>query len=224
MSRLALLCLLLVPSFASAQTLSVISGLFKSVNSIGFSVNGGTILGDTELDPTCLGGGVCGMGIEVFLDLPSPEAVELELGLGTSFLRGFEAVEPTLDLRGSLRTLPVISVYVTRPGILGTSRVQPFAGLNVGFAQLWNARAYDAEGVQHELDGEAFEFGATAGAFVNVTSVSGLFVEMSLRQRRFDSLDWNLAGPALPAGWPRQLNASTLLVSVGWQFWVAEDD
>ena len=223
MLRLLLLVVLVLPASASAQTLSVISGLFKSVNSIGFSVNGGTILGESDLDPDCLGGGVCGMAIEVFLDLPSPEAVELELGLGTSFLRGFASNEPTLDLRGSVRTLPFVSVYVTRPNVLGSSFFQPYAGLTFGFSQLWNARAYDPDGVQYKLDGEAFEVGAALGVYANVSSVSGFFLEASIRQRRFDSLDWSLAGPALPAGWPRELNVSAALVSVGWQFWIAEE-
>ena len=212
---------LLLAAPVQAQTLDVLSGLFDSVNSIAFSAGGGAVLGESAIDPTCFDIGLCGMALEVFLDLPSPEAVDLELGLGTSFLRGFAASEPSLDLRGSVRTLPFISVYLTRLGTLGERwPVQPYAGLNFGYAQLWNARGYDADGVQYEVGGEAFEVGATAGVFVNVGGASGLFLEASLRQRRFDSLDWSLPGGVLPDGWPRDLNASTLFVNVGWQFWI----
>lgn len=223
MRRVLVLVGLMLPATASAQ-ISVITGLFDSVNSIAFSVTGGTIVGDTELDPECLGGGLCGMALEVFLDLPSPEGTELELGLGTSFLRGFAAREPSLDLRGAVRTLPFVSVFATRPHALGSLALQPYAGLSVGFAQLWNARAYDAAGVQYGVSGEAFEYGLTMGAYVGAPPFTGLFVEASVRQRRFDSLDWSLSGTALPAGWPRELNVSTVLVGVGWQFRLGEED
>ncbi|MEP0546088.1 MAG: hypothetical protein ABJF88_04090 [Rhodothermales bacterium] len=223
MLRLLLGLVLLAPTAASAQIMSAVTGLFDSVNSIAFSVSGGQIVGDTELDADCLGGGVCAMGIEVLLDLPSPEGIVLELGLGTRFLRGFGATEPTLDLRGSVRTLPEVSVYVTRPEVMGRRVVQPYAGLNFGFAQLWNMRGYDAEGTQYEVDSEAFEVGATVGAFLDVAVLSGLFVEATYRHRRFDSLDWSIPGaPVLPPGWPRELNVSTALVTVGWQFRLTE--
>lgn len=223
MLRLLLGLLLLIPTAASAQIMSAVTGLFDSVNSIAFSVSGGLIVGDTELDADCLGGGVCAMGIEVLLDLPSPEGIELELGLGTRFLRGFGTKEPTLDLRGSVRTLPEVSVYATRPEVMGHRVVQPYAGLNFGFAQLWNVRGYDPEGTQYEVDSEAFEVGVTVGAFLNMAVLSGLFVEGTYRHRRFDSLDWSIPGsPVLPAGWPRELNVSTALVTVGWQFRLTE--
>ncbi len=223
MLRLLLGLLLLVPTAASAQIMSAVTGLFDSVNSIAFSVGGGQIVGDTELEADCLGGGICAMGIEVLLDLPSPEGVVLELGLGTRFLRGFGATEPSLDLRGSVRTLPEVSVYATRPEMMGRHVIQPYAGLNFGFAQLWNVRGYDAEGTQYEVDSEAFEVGVTVGAYLDVDVLRGLFVEGTYRHRRFDSLDWSIPGaPVLPAGWPRELNVSTALVTVGWQFRLTE--
>lgn len=223
MGRLLALVCFLLPASASAQFVGAVTGLFESVNSIGFSVSAGPVVHGTELSPDCLGGALCGMTAEVFLDLPAPEGIVLELGLGTSFLRRLASDEPTLDLRGSVRTLPAVSVYVTRPGFLGSSRWQPYAGMNFGFAQLWNARAYDPDGVQYELSGEAFEYGATLGVYLETPPVTGLFVEASLRQRRFDSLGWRLPGDALPAGWPRAINASTFLVSVGWQFRIADE-
>ena len=224
MIRALVLVVFLVPASASAQFVGAVTGLFESVNSIAFSVSAGPIVHGSELAPDCLGGALCGMTAEVFLDLPAPEGTVLELGLGTSFLRRLASDEPTLDLRGSVRTLPAVSVYVTRPGLLGSSRWQPYAGMNFGFAQLWNARAYDPDGVQYELSGEAFEYGATLGVYLETPPVTGLFVEASLRQRRFDSLGWKLPGDALPEGWPRAINASTLLLSVGWQFRIADDE
>lgn len=216
------LCLFLLPGPASAQLVGAVTGLFDSVNSIAFSVNAGPVVHDTELAPDCLGATLCGMAIEVLLDLPSPEGMGLELGLGTAFLRRLASDEPSLDLRGAVRTLPVVSVYVTRPALLGSGRWQPYAGLNFGFAQLWNARAYDPDGLQYEVSGEAFEYGGALGVYFNTPPVTGLFVEASLRQRRFDSLAWKLPDGVLPAAWPRSLDVSTFLVSVGWQFRLAE--
>ena len=217
--------MLFVPTTASAQIMSAVTGLFDSVNSIAFSVGGGQLVGDSELNADCLGGGICAMGIEVLLDLPSPDGVVFELGLGTRFLRGFGAKEPTLDLRGSVRTLPVVSVYATRPEVMGRRVVQPYVGLNFGFSQLWNVRGYDAAGTQYEIDSEAFEVGVTVGAYLDVDLLRGLFIEGTYRHRRFDSLDWSIPGePVLPAGWPRELNVSTALVTVGWQFWLTSDE
>lgn len=217
--------LVLLAAPATAQVTGIISGLFDSVNSIGFAVHGGVLTADPGLGGACLGEGVCGMSIEVYLDLPAPEGTTFELGLGTGFLRGFEAEALTLDLRTAVRTLPSISVYASRDHLFGSTAVVPYAGLNVGFAQLWNARAYDPAGAQYKVNAEAFEFGATLGLYFDVSPVRGLFLETAYRQRHFDSIDWAFPGePVLPDDWPRALDLSSWVVSVGWQFRLTREE
>jgi hypothetical protein len=206
---------------ARAQ-LDFLTGAFDKVNSVTLSVQGGGIPGSgtlTTRDSDCWGGGVCGMAAEVLIDLPGVGGTELELGLGTGYLRGFRAREESLDLRGSLRSFPVVSAYATLPEVKGLARIQPYAGLSVGVSSLWNARGYDARGTVFGVEGETLDFGATGGVYV--TPLGGLFVEGAYRVRRFESVTWDLPAAAeerLPAGWPRSLDASGWTMSLGWQF------
>jgi hypothetical protein len=207
---------------ASAQ-FGAFEALFKSVNSLTFYVHGGDVIGASEVATECAGFGLCGMGAEVLIDLPTVHGVHFEMGLGTNFIRGFASREPSMDLRGSLRTLPMISVYGSRAGLLGTPAITPYAGVNFGLSTLWNTRAYDDTGAVYEMRGETFEYGVAAGFYLSGGPLPGLFMEGSYRQRRFASLDWGFPGPrVLPANWPRELDMSGWLVSVGWQFRLKE--
>ncbi len=143
-----------------------------------------------------------------------PAAWGLELGLGADYLTGFVARDPGLDLRGSMRGLPNLSAYASPPVAWGV--FQPYLGLGVGFVQLWNVQGYDAEGRQYDLAGDTFQLGAMAGLYHD----SGFFLEAAYRNRNFRSVRWGLPSgvEAVPAGWPRALDLSALLVSVGYQF------
>lgn len=200
--------------------MDAIEGLFSSVNSITFFVQSGNLARTDVLTTHCDPLGLCGMGAEVLIDLPSPQGSELELGLSTSFLRGFTAAESSLDLRGALRILPLVSVYATKRDLLGWDGLNPYVGVNAGLSTLWNAQAYDADGRPYALAGEAFEYGLTAGAFINLPPARGLFVEGSYRVRRYPSLMWTLpeGETVLPPGWPPALDVSGWLLTAGWQF------
>jgi len=214
----ALALLLLAPVPAQAQVTGIIAGLFRSVNSIAFSAGGGGFLG-ADAVPDCGALGACSLHLEVFLDLPAPEGVTLELGLGTDVLRGFALAEPSLDFRGSARSLPLVSVYASSDRFPGGAVAVPYAGLRAGFSQLWNARAYDAAGAAYRVDGEAFEVGALAGVSLEAAPLRGLYLEASVQQRRFDALNWGFPGPPqLPERWPRSLDLSTWQLALGWQF------
>lgn len=215
----AALCAAATPAHAQLEFLT---DVFKEVNSVALSVQGGGMPGSGHLTTRgsdCPGGGVCGMFAEVLIDLPNVGGTELELGLGTGYLRGFRAREESLDLHGSMRSFPVVSAYASLPEIAGRARLQPYAGLSVGASQLWNARGYDPQGTVFGVEGETLEFGATAGVFV--TPLGGLFLEGAYRVRRFESITWELPEAAeerLPPDWPRSLGASGWTVSLGWQF------
>jgi hypothetical protein len=156
----------------------------------------------------------------VLINLPSPTFATLELALGTSFLRGFEAKEPTLDLRGAARSLPTVSLYAS---LNQSSAVSPYIGINFGVLQLWNVRAYDPAGAQYSVTGETYEYGGGLGLYLE-RWVRGLYAEASYRRRTFSSLNWGFPGgvSTLPAGWPRALNLSGVQFSLGWQIPVSE--
>lgn len=162
--------------------------------------------------------GVIGLGTEVLLSLPqvAGSSSEFELGLGTNFFRGFAAVEPTLDLRASIRTLPQISVYTIFVGLAENSPIQPYAGVTFGFAELWNARGYDREGNVFELTADTYEIGATGGLYMDWAALKGLYVEVGYRVRNFESLNWSTE--TIPVNWPRSIDTSGWIVNVGWQF------
>lgn len=196
--------------------------VFEEVNSVTIAVQSARIPGTHGLrarDGECLDIGLCGMTAEVLIDLPSVGGQELELGLGTSFLRGFESTEPTLDLHGSLRSFPTLTAYLSLPEGWGLGIAEPYAGASFGLAALWNARGYDEGGMEFEVEAETIEYGVSAGLYL--IRPSGLFIEGAYRWRRFESVDWEFpdaAGNVLPAGWPRDLDLSGWVVSLGWQF------
>jgi hypothetical protein len=223
----AALVLALLPAPAAAQ-LDFLTGIFDNVNSVTVALQGGRILDRDHLverESKCLGIGLCGMAAEVLIDLPSAGGADLELGLGASFLRGFEAVEPTLDLHASLRSFPTLAAYAALPERLGLGIFDPYAGVSFGLTELWSARGYDAEGLEYEVEGSTFDLGVGAGVYL--LRPRGLFIEASYRWRDFGSVDWvfpDEAEPRLPEGWPRELNLSGWMLSIGWQFRLRDAD
>lgn len=213
--RRLVLAVFLIPTVAHAQVLDIMSGLFDSVNSVAFNGRGGLFTSDGALQATGPGGTTQGLGVEVLLDLPSPEGVFLELGLGTHVMGSYEAREPSLDLRGSIRTLPHLAVYAAGFG-LDTPAVTPYLGVGFGVAELWNTTGYAADGTAYAVESTAYELTASAGVAVQTRPFDGLFVQVDADWRRFEGLRWD--GSPLPDGWPRSIDASTWSVAVGWQF------
>ncbi|NNF58067.1 MAG: hypothetical protein HKN04_07475 [Rhodothermaceae bacterium] len=218
--RLFGMLLLLAPLPARAQFMDVVSGLFDSVNAIVFYGQVGALTNNEDIEGTVANLGTAGLGAEVLIDLPSVGNTYFELGLGTSLTRGFDAAEPSLDLRGSLRTLPTIAVYASQLGLPDDSPILPYVGAGFGFSELWNARGYTEDGTIIPVDADTYEFGASAGFYVNAGPFRGFYTEAGYRQRNFESLIWDT--DQLPAGWPRSIDASGFELKVGWQF-VIED-
>ena len=221
-SILLVYCLLFVfTQQASAQAFGVLEGLFSSVNSVSFNLQGGWLDDKNQLSSFTEGTDLIGLGTEVFITLPAPEGAYLELALGTSYLRGFEATEPTLDLRSSLRTLPTVGVYAS---VLSNPVVQPYLGVTFGLTELWRSQAYDPNDLEYDLKAQTYEYGLTLGVNHNLTESIYVFAEGNYRRRRFASLDWDFPGDSqLPDNWPRSLNLSGFGISVGVQFALEEE-
>lgn len=220
--RRLLLCLLATAALhtpAAAQDFDMIRGLFKSVNSISVSMQTGRLTGSDQMVGGCGPLGLCGMGTEVFLNLAESETTLLELALGTGYLRGFSAREPSIDLHGSIRSIPTLGVYASRLNAFGTGSVVPYAGINMGLVELWNVQAYDAEGREFAIKGTTYDMGGAAGVALDTGPLDGLFAEASYRHRNFTSVDYS--GDRVPPRWPREIDLSAWFVTVGWQFDIA---
>jgi hypothetical protein len=223
---LALLFCLLAPAPSAAQDLRFLEGLFRQVNSFTIAMHAGSLAGASEFGSNCGPLGLCGMGTEVFINLHSTENVLLELALGTSYLRGFTSRQPDMDFHGAVRSVPTLAVYTTYLRPWRQERVQPFIGASFGLADLWNAQVYDVEGTRYALRGNTYTQGLLTGLMVEVSSSAGIFVEASYRRQHFFSVEWGFPTGVqrVPEGWPRELNLSNWMLSLGWQFYLRTGD
>jgi len=152
---------------------------------------------------------------EIMIDLePADErgkGADYQLGIGYSMLTGFAAKEPTLDLHGSIRSLPTLTGYASRQ--YRGKGPWFYLGGEVGVAELWNARGYDDSSRVYTVAATTLEAGLTAGLYV-----AGVFVEAGFRNRDF-ALNWTLPDPIkkLPSNWPRSLQLNSWTITVGYQ-------
>src|SRR5262249_13928297 len=146
--------------------------------------------------------------------------------IGYEQLAGFRAKEPSLDLHGAIQTVPSISIYVSQGDSTTDGkgrrerRVSAYVGVSTGLTLAMNLRGYNSAGFQYSADGSTYPLGVAVG----VATSRGLLVELSYVYREFHSLDWKFPpnsptspAPALPTGWPRSINASTLTLAIGWE-------
>ena len=222
MRRLVLPLLLLtaLTPGASAQLLAPFAGLFKSVNSVAIYGRAGQVPGG-EGSPFQDDATFTGFGAELYLDLPRAGAWLFELGLGTSYGRGNGTPDPAYDLRISTRSLPAFALYATRTGGVPfvSPRLQPYATVQFGFVDLWNAQAYDTAGLPFDVDGEAYDLAYGAGLGFSLGPVF-LYAEGTRLDRRFASIDYSAPAGSdapVPAAWPRTLDLSGWVLSYGVQ-------
>jgi hypothetical protein len=152
--------LLAVASTPAHAQFDMVNGLFKEVDAVTIFLQRGEVSNPGKV----MGDDLNGAGLEVLIDLVSGGRLDLELGLGTSFLRGYEST-PTdrrLELHTSVRALPTISLYATgdawetRAGTLSI-----YGGGSFGLVDLWNAQAYDSAGVPWKVESQTFEYGGS---------------------------------------------------------------
>jgi hypothetical protein len=203
----------------AAAQFEAVEGLFENVEQVTVFVQRGWVAGSEN----ATGDGLFGAGTEVLINVASPGLVDIEFGLGASFLRGYGAAEPSLDLHTALRAVPTVSVYLSPRAALGPFSF--YGGLSLGLVELWNAQAYDEDGNAWDLEAATFEYGASAGVYGVPVDGFGLFLEGGYRDRRFGSLRWtDPVGEGLPEAWPRSLDLSGYFVQAGVQLRVEEPE
>jgi hypothetical protein len=137
---------------------------------------------------------------------PSPptETVWLfELGVGYGQLSGFNARDPSLDLKGSIRSLPFLSLYGSYEPI------GVYGGLRSGFMTTEGLQVFDAEGNVFSGDADSFLAGVVLGYSIEILGIN-VFTEGSYTVRDFPSVAWDKG--QLPPGIPREMSLS------GWNF------
>ena len=142
---------------------------------------------------------------------PTRDVWTFELGLGYGQLAGFESREPSLQLRGSVRDLPAISLYASYED-LGT-----YFGLRSGLMELTGLQMTNADGDTWKGSGKSFMAGVLAGQAWEVAGFN-VFFEAAWTLRDFPSVEWS--GSGLPTATPRDMNLSGWSIGTGVQFGV----
>ena len=132
-----------------------------------------------------------------------------ELGVGYGQLSGFESSVPGLELKGSVRDLPTVSLYASYEPT-GT-----YFGLRSGFMKFQGLQVFDAAGESFQGSAEGFMAGAALGQAIEMLSFN-LFVEGGYAIRPFPSIEWS--GGTIPAGTPRDMSLHGWNVAAGIQF------
>jgi hypothetical protein len=139
---------------------------------------------------------------------PEEELWTFELAIGYGQLSGFSLAEEALELHGSVRELPAVTIYAAHVAS------SAYLGLRTGLIETHALRLYGDEGTVMEGSGQAFQLGAALGWAPEVLGVFP-FVEAAWMARSFPSLEWDT--DALPAGAPRELRLSGWSLSAGLQ-------
>ena len=208
------------PSRVAAQDLSFLSSVFSRVHRLTLSLESADPRHASVLDRSghgCFTLPLCGAGTEVLIDLDTrSRRIDLELGFGASYLRPVRSKNPAeMDIRASIRSLPVISTHVT---YLNDSWLHPYFTGSFGLVDLWNGRVHTAAGKQSELKASTFEYGVSAGVGIAPPFTNArLLLEVGHRARNFSSVGYSLTDP-LPSAFPRELNLSGWQMRAGWQF------
>ncbi|HEX6573700.1 MAG TPA: hypothetical protein VF042_01925 [Gemmatimonadaceae bacterium] len=203
----------LIPGVSGAQ--EMITRIFEKATDIAPFFQVSSISSDSNLDTRA--SAMLGYGAEILFalkdDAKAPFSVELALGF--NYLSGFRSKNADIDLRGSMRTIPELSVYATYQK---TGLIEPYVGVHTGLLDLWHVQSYDTEGRQYKIDSESFQAGVTSGIVIH-----GIWMEGSYRFRNFPSLDYTAPEgvDVLPAAFPRSIDLSGWTLRAGYQFSIA---
>ncbi|HEU4883735.1 MAG TPA: hypothetical protein VFT45_15865 [Longimicrobium sp.] len=209
---LASLCLLGVPTAASAQDAA---SIFTTLGKFASGFNAGEVfiapIGFVESDVLEEKGELQQIG----LVLNNPN---LGITVGFDLLTGFAAKEESLDLRGAITALPTVSTYYN-VDLSNTVPVTGTLGLGIGLSQLQDVRATlgQAAGADRaiKVSGTGYHMGGTLLFGLSFGSAA-VHVGSSIRYTRFPSLDWTEDKAFVPpAGWPVSMDFWTGTVRVG---------
>jgi hypothetical protein len=145
----------------------------------------------------------------------------IEVGLGYGQLAGFRGTG-TLDLRGSVRELPTISVYATWQHAL-FGHLYPYLAVRTGLLVLQSVRAFEDSTAGftnvYSLAGSAFQLGGVGGVAFPISrgAQTYFFAECYYMHRRFSSVEWASPGKGIPVAAPRTLNLSGFGLTAGLQ-------
>jgi hypothetical protein len=168
---------------------------------------------------------MCGWGFETVYELTKPKQGVLwgaELAVGYDFLNleGTVREDSSYEVRGSVQTLPSITLYISRDL---TDSWSAYGGLGTGLVTLKNVRAYDSEGRIYAITGDTWGLTTTAGLTYSVRERDdggpgvSVFIESAYEIRNFPSIGYTLPSEVktLPAALPRSLTVSGLVINFG---------
>jgi hypothetical protein len=133
-----------------------------------------------------------------------------EVGVGYGQTTGYRSTVPGLELAGSIRDLPALSLYAFHVNT-GT-----YAGVRSGLMRLHGLQLYDEEGRTFEGDAESFGAGVALGQGMTLLGLD-FFVETSYAFRHFPSVRWSGSPPPRV---PRRITANSWSLGAGIQFGV----
>jgi hypothetical protein len=136
-----------------------------------------------------------------------------EMGIGYSQLYGFDAGDPTFDMRGQVRDLPAATLYATYEP-LGF-----YFGLRSGFMQIQGLQVYNAAGDVFAGKADSFLLGGLVGKSTEILGIN-FFLEGAYSIRSFPSVEWRSVqmGISLDRGLPRELSFDSWSIGTGIQF------
>jgi len=216
-----LLTLAVSASVGRAQgELGFVSTVFARVHKLSMFVHSLEPTGESILDQSgrgCISLSLCGAGARVLVALDTrSDRLDLDLGFGAGYLRTVRArTIDSLDIRGALRELPVLSTQAT---FMNLGWIRPYVVGSFGLVDLWNGRAHNAAGKQTTVTATAFQYGMSLGVGIAPPFTNGrMLVEAGYRARNFASVGYGQPEP-LGKTWPRELDLSGWQLSAGWQF------
>ncbi|HUF75192.1 MAG TPA: hypothetical protein VMM35_02895 [Longimicrobiales bacterium] len=136
-----------------------------------------------------------------------------EMGIGYNQLFGFDAGDPSFDMRGQVRDLPAATLYASYEP-LGF-----YFGLRSGFMQVQGLQVYNEAGEVFAGKADAFLLGGLVGRSTEILGIN-LFVEGAYSIRSFPSVEWRSlqSGIPLDRGLPRDLSFTSWSIGTGIQF------
>jgi hypothetical protein len=144
-----------------------------------------------------------------------------ELDVGYDFLNlSGRSRDGAYEIRGSIQTLPSITLYISRDI---SSRTSLYTGVGTGIVTLKNVRVYDSSGRIYVVGGDTWGFTPSIGIIHSLREAdehragAAILFETSYEARNFPSITYTLPTEvkALPADLPRSLSGGGVVFNLG---------